>query len=343
MRISTAFVFASLVSGISLVGSSPANAGLSGAVLHFDGSAVSDAPVWIRNAEAGIDERTMSSADGRYEFPDLPPGDYRLTVTMPCCLFMPYVNDSVDVARRGTTEFDIQLVAFNVDVEGDNPYQVTEELIDRQTVPDLPVPRMPDGRPDLSGVWLPTDDPFPEDAKPLEWAGKIAAERAANFFIDSPSAHCLPGSLPLPGGATFTARFVQRPELLVILFEDVPGFRQIYLDGREHPANPNPTWMGHSIGRWDGDTLIVDTVGYNDLGWTDIFPRTTMLRTEERYTRTSYGDLKVKITWDDPGVFEQPFSRNMVWKLAPQIDLMEYVCENNVWIDTTASDVGLEP
>jgi len=147
----------------------------------------------------------------------------------------------------------------------------------------------------------------------------------------------------VPGGATFTARFVQRPELLVILFEDVPGFRQIYLDGREHPANPNPTWMGHSIGRWDGDTLVVDTVGYNDLGWTDIFPRTTMLRTEERYRRTSYGDLEVKITWDDPGVFEQPFSRNMVWKLAPQIDLMEYVCENNVWIDTTASDVGLEP
>ncbi len=138
-------------------------------------------------------------------------------------------------------------------------------------------------------------------------------------------------------------RFVQRPELLVILFEDVPGFRQVYLDGREHPENPNPTWMGHSVGRWEGDTLVVDTVGFNDRGWTEFFPRTTMLRMEERYTRRSYGELEVVVTFDDPGVFVEPLTRRMVWDLLQDVDVLEYVCENNQWIDTGASDVGLGP
>jgi hypothetical protein len=138
-------------------------------------------------------------------------------------------------------------------------------------------------------------------------------------------------------------RFVQRPDLLVILFEDVPGFRQIYLDGRSQSENPNPTWMGHSVGRWESETLVIDTVGFNDRGWTEIFPRTTMLRMEERYTRTSYGSLEVVVTYDDAGVFVEPLTRRMVWNLLPDVDVLEYVCENNQWLGTGAADVGLEP
>ena len=83
--------------------------------------------------------------------------------------------------------------------------------------------------------------------------------------------------------------------------------------------------------RWEGDTLVIDTVGFNDRGWTDIFPRTEMLHMQERYTRTDLGHLEVTVTYDGPGVFEAPWSRHMVWALATDIELMEYVCENNPW------------
>lgn len=287
--------------------------------------------------------RTRSEEDGRYEFPDVPSGTYLLTVNITCCLYNPYVNDAVEVRDGTAAELDIRLTEFNIAVEGDEALAVNSELMSRRKVPDLPVPRMPGGQPDLSGVWLPSDDPYPDDPQLLEWAGEVAQERVANFFIDHPSAHCLPGPPPVPAGAAFITRFVQRPELLVILFEDVAGFRQVYLDGREHPENPNPTWLGHSVGRWEGDTLVVDTVGFNDRGWTEIFPRTSMLRMEERYTRTSYGELEAAVTYADPGVFQAPLTRRMVWNLLPDVDVLEYVCENNQWIDTGAADVGLEP
>ena len=317
-------------------------AALTGRVLDVDGSAIADAPIRLRDDTAGIDARTRSTADGRYEFPDVPPGTYLLTVNVTCCLYNPYVNDAVEVGA-GTSELDIALTRFNIAVEGDEVLAVNSDLMSRREMPDQPVPRMADGRPDLSGVWLPSSDPYPDDAKLLEWAADVTGERIANLFIDAPSAHCLPGSPPAPGGAAFITRFVQRPELLVILFEDVPGFRQVYLDGREQPDNPNPTWMGHSVGRWEADTLVVDTVGFNDRGWSDIFPRTTMLRLQERYTRTSYGELEVVVTYDDPGVFVEPLTRRMVWDLLPDVDVLEYVCENNQWLGTGAADVGLGP
>jgi len=318
-----------------------APAALTGKVMNPEGSAIADAPIRLRNEPDGIDLRTYSDSDGRYEFADVSPGTYLLTVSMPCCLYYPYANDAVQVARRGTSTHDVELVYFNIDVEGDNPAGTADEALSQRVVPNLPVPRAQDGHPDLTGTWLPTSDPFPEDPKLLEWAAQDFQKRAAGLFIDTPSTHCLPGSPPVPGGATFTAKFVQRPELLVILFEDVPGFRQVFLDGRSHPDKPNPTWMGHSIGRWEGDTLVVDTVGFNDRGLSDNYARTTMLRTVERFTRKSYGELEVEIRFDDPGVFEEPWTQRMVWQLAPQIEVMEYVCENNPWIGTTAEDVGL--
>jgi len=126
-------------------------------------------------------------------------------------------------------------------------------------------------------------------------------------------------------------KFVQTPHLLVILFEDVPGYRQVFLDGRDHPADAAPTWMGHSIGRWESDTLVIDTVGFNAHGWNGMFPRTEMMRMEERYTRSAYGYMDVKLTITDPGVFTKPLVRQMRFDLAPQEELIEFVCENNKW------------
>jgi len=216
---------------------------------------------------------------------------------------------------------------------GDDPGTLGKELRARQVISDRAVPRTREGRPDFSGFWLVSfDDPFPERPEPLAWAAAVAEKRAANKARDHPHTHCLPSDLPFGGGGTpFVGKYVQTPELLVILFEDVPGYRQVFLDGRPHPAKTNPTWMGHSIGRWDGDTLVVDTVGFNDRGWTDFFPRTEKLHVVERYTRTSYAEMSVVLTFEDPGVLARPFSRRYTYTLGPQEELIEYVCENNKW------------
>jgi hypothetical protein len=252
---------------------------------------------------------------------------------MPCCEFMPYVNDAVSVEAGRINEFDIELQTFNINVEGDDPATVNADLLSRQEVPDFPAPKTPDGRPDLSGVWLPVQDPYPEDPKPLQWAAEVMQERLDNLVIDLPQAHCLPGSPPVNAGASYTTKFVQTPDLVVILFEDLPGFRQIFLDGRGHPEIPNSSWTGHSIGRWEGDTLVVDTVGFNDRGWTEFFPRTEAMHMVERYRRIDYGHIEVIVTYEDPGVFTEPWTQRMVWNLAPDLEIMEYVCENNRWMD----------
>jgi len=304
---------------------------LVGQVLNPDGSAVADAPIRLRDETGEIDERTRSDQDGRFSFQSLPFGTYTASVIMPCCLFAPFVSDGISIETE-RVDFDIHLIMVELGVEGDDPATISAEIRDRQVVPDLPVPRTQAGRPDLSGVWLILEDPYPEPANALPWAQEVSEQRIANSFGDHPHTRCLPGTPPVDGGtAPFMAKFVQTSNLVVILAEGVPGFRQIFLDGRSHPENLDPSWMGHSVGRWEGDTLVVDTVGFNSRGWTDSYPRSEMMRMEERYTRIDYGHLEARVTFDDPEVFAEPWVWNMTWNYAPQVELLEYVCENNKW------------
>lgn len=311
------------------------SAHLSGTVYHSNGSTVPDAPVRAVDPALGIDLRTRSSTNGRYKFTDLPPGSYVVSVNMPCCEFVPFAADDVFVTAGQSRRFDIHMPPGNLFVEGDDPATITSELRARQVIPDAPLPRMVNGRPDLSGVWLTSADPYPDAPKVLPWAAKLAEERAASWFIDNPIVKCLPGSPPAPSPATFITKFVAKQDLLIMLFEDVIGFRQVYLDGRKHPPNPEPTWTGYSVGRWEEDILVIETIGYNDRGWVDVYPRTQSLRMVERYSRPDFGHLNLEVIFDDAGVFEQPWIRRMVWDLAPQEDLIEYVCENNKWADAS--------
>jgi hypothetical protein len=176
----------------------------------------------------------------------------------------------------------------------------------------------------LSGVWIVNRDPYPERPVRLPSANGVDAESNAL----SPGARCLPARLPVPSIAPpWLAKFVQTPTLIVILFEGVPGFRQIFLDGRTHPADPNPTWTGHSVGRWDGDTLVVDTVGLN--GKIGLVGGTERLHMVERYHRVEFGRLDMRVTFEDAGVLSQPLNASATWDLAPGEELMEFVCENN--------------
>ena len=197
--------------------------------------------------------------------------------------------------------------------------------------PAGPVPRMRDGKPDLSGIWngqraLP-NEPEPEM---LPWAAALTKQRTENYSADDPEARCLPGGVPR--SAPYHTQYVQTPKVLLMLIEgNIHSFRQIFLDRTAHPKNLEPLWYGDSIGQWDGDTLVVDTVGFNDRFWFDMagHPHTTQLHVVERYHRRDYGNMDIKVTIDDPGAYSKPWVSNRVATLETQIDLSEYVCNEN--------------
>ncbi len=304
-----------------------------GLVTDQNGAPLGDVPIRAVNDATDTDARVFTSTSGSYELEGLPAGEYVVTISAPCCALQDYSNDSLMLEPNQAFELNIQLLeGGSLNVLGDDPGTIAAELRNRQIIPDLPVPRTEYGTPDISGIWLINRDPFPEAPKALPWAEAISEERIANGQANHPHNRCLPNEPPRYGGGTpFITKFIQAPELVVFLFEDVPGFRQIFLDDRDHPEVPNPSWMGHSIGRWEGDTLVVNTVGFTTRGWTYTYPRTEMMRLEERYTRVEYGRMDVRVTIDDPGVFEEPLVRNFRFDFAPQEKLIEYMCENNKW------------
>jgi len=182
----------------------------------------------------------------------------------------------------------------------------------------------------LSGVWLPSADLEP-DVPPLqEWAAKVAKEHASRPG-DDPRAQCLPTGV-VRTNALDLAKFVHTPNLLLIVLEgSVPGMRQVFLDGRRHPADPNPTWLGDSIGTWDHDTLVVDTIGFNDKGWLDNagHPNTARLRVTERFRRKDFGHMDIQITIDDPKAYTRPWDVTLPLTFQADDELIEYICNEN--------------
>jgi hypothetical protein len=203
-----------------------------------------------------------------------------------------------------------------------------------------PAPRGSDGKPDLSGVWKGPgagsyDRNIARDLKPSDiqpWAEAIYQQRVRNMGKDAPRANCLPDPFAYYH-AVDLARFVQVPGVLVILFQGTTNsvHRTVFTDGRPLPQDPNPTWMGYSTGHWDGDTLVVDTAGFNDRGWLDIegHPHTDALRITERFRRRDFGQMDLELTIDDPKTFTRPFSFRLDKTLAPDTDLLESVCEDD--------------
>jgi hypothetical protein len=197
--------------------------------------------------------------------------------------------------------------------------------------PPGPVPRTADGKPDLSGIWngqrqLP-GDPEP-DMKP--WAAALTKQRTENYSADDPEARCVPGGVPR--ATPYHTQLVQTPTLVLILFEgNIHSFRQIFLDRKEHLKIAQPLWYGDSIGHWEGDTLVVDSIGFNDKFWFDMagHPHTTQLHVIERYHRTDYGDMDVEVTIDDPEAYSKPWVQHRRAILETDFDITEYVCNEN--------------
>jgi hypothetical protein len=204
----------------------------------------------------------------------------------------------------------------------------------REVAPQGPTPRLPDGHPDLSGVWNgggPVGDLAqglaPGETIPLLPAAKALMDKRQSK--DDPEANCLPTGIPRI--APYPWRIVQTPTHIFFLFEgNIHSFRQIIMNGK-HPEDPDPTWYGNSIGSWDGDTLVVDTIGFNDKFWFDFrgHPHTEQLHTIERYTRKDLGKLENKVTIIDPGDYSKPFTLTFTATLRPKEELMEYICQEN--------------
>jgi hypothetical protein len=205
-----------------------------------------------------------------------------------------------------------------------------------------PAPRAANGKPDFTGLWvMPLDtavgnilvrnvgDLKPADIQP--WAQALLRQRAENFSRDNPRYRCLPQG---PGYSTGAGgggmmRFIQTPTMIAILHEDLT-YRQIFMDGRTLESDPNPSWMGYSVGHWDGDTLVIESSGFNDRTWLiDGYPHTEQLRMTERYRRTDFGHLAITVTFQDPGAYAKAWTVPVTAQFVADTEMLEDVCNEN--------------
>jgi len=201
--------------------------------------------------------------------------------------------------------------------------------------PSGPVVKLPDGTIDLSGVWLgggASDADISKALKPgdklimLPWAEQLVKTRKSK---EDPEANCLPAGVPR--GSPYPWRIVQTPTHYFILFEgNIHSYRQVFMNAK-HPDDPDPTWYGHSVGHWEGGTLVVDTIGFNDKFWFDYLghPHTEKMHAIERYTRTDLGHMSIDVMIDDPGAYKQPFTTVGRATLMVGQELLEYICQEN--------------
>ena len=196
-----------------------------------------------------------------------------------------------------------------------------------------PVPRTTAGKPDLTGTWRleqKSDSGTALDAAgPQPWIVEASKKYMHELGRDDTGVHCLPSGPRLFIGIDF-AKFVQTPSLTTVLYES-QNFRQIFTDGRPLPVDPSPTWMGYSVGRWEGDTFVVTSNGFNDrtfLGGLG-HRHSEALKVTERFTRRDLGHMDVEVTFEDPKAYAKPVKINVEATLQPDTELLEYVCNEN--------------
>ena len=213
--------------------------------------------------------------------------------------------------------------------------------------PDLnaPVPRTPQGRPIITGLWRPTARVIgdislglkPGETIPIRpWADALFKERIKNFAQDDPSANCIVGGVPRSDFVPYPFKILEQPDMMVILYEAIQSFRQIFTDGRALPRDPSPAWMGYSIGRWEGDAFVVESIGFNDNVWLDNAgrPATSQLKVTERFVRRTFGRMDIIITIDDPKTYTRPWTVTQPLEFQADNELIEYICnENNRYFD----------
>ncbi len=199
-----------------------------------------------------------------------------------------------------------------------------------------PAPRTKEGKPDFSGMWEQLDARGAAyylkgiDIPWQPWAKALFDQNTATNLIDNPESRCLPRGVPKED-AFDLHKIVQTPDLLVILYEYQSTYRQIFLDGRALPKDPNPSWAGYSSGHWEGDTLVVESSGFNGKAWLSGFgnPTTDAMHLTERMRRRDFGHMDIQLTIDDPKAYTRPWTAELHPQLIPDTELIEFVCEEN--------------
>jgi len=226
--------------------------------------------------------------------------------------------------------------------------------------PDLaaPTPRTPDGKPDLSGQWITAaSNSLPcgqgvvacgielpmsreggnmgasiQGGLPYQpWAAEAVKRNMGSSSRDDPHAQCLPDTFLRAYGLPHVVKFVQTPRLLIALEEYNTDYRQVFLDGRALPADPNPAWNGYSVGRWEGDALVVDSVGFRDDLWLDVrgSPLTSAAKVRERMTRPDFGHLNIEVTVDDPKAYTRPWTVTLRQQIIADTEIIDEFCLEN--------------
>jgi hypothetical protein len=216
-----------------------------------------------------------------------------------------------------------------------------------------PVPRV-NGKPDLSGIWQVQAEPrppgpfglgespnskyfrniladFKAGEEPLTPAGRDTFRRHIQPGVVGPSVICLPDGVPHADLLPEPFKIIQTPGEILMLYEVETIFRQIFMDGRTFPSDPSPTWLGYSIGKWEADTLVVETLGFNDLSWLDAagHGHSENLDVEERFQRRDFGHMDITVTMTDPKMFTRPVTIRIVEELLPDTDVFEHICYEN--------------
>jgi hypothetical protein len=208
-----------------------------------------------------------------------------------------------------------------------------------------PTPRTAQGRPTIAGLWRPGGAAIfniasalkPGETIPYQpWAEALAKERAANNGRDDPTANCIIGGVPRSDLVPYPFKILDTPGLVLILYEAIHSYRQIFTDGRTLPRDPNPAWFGYSVGRWEGDVFVVESSGFNDNVWLDNAgrPATDALRVTERFRRVDFGRMDIEITIDDPKTYTRPWTITQALQYQADDELIEYICnENNKYFE----------
>jgi hypothetical protein len=208
--------------------------------------------------------------------------------------------------------------------------------------PDLtaPAPRGPDGRPLITGLWRPSGRVIgdirtglkPGESVPFQpWAEALYKSRVANDAKDDPTSNCIVGGVPRSDFVPYPFKIVNTPGVVLILYEAIHSYRQIFTDGRPLPKDPSPAWFGYSIGRWEGDVFVVESSGFNDNVWLDNagVPATEQLRVTERFIRRDFGHMDIEVTIDDPKAYTRPWVVRQPLDYQADNELIEYICNEN--------------
>jgi hypothetical protein len=305
----------------------------------------------FKNQQTGQTFVANVTLDGTFALASIPAGKYELSLPIVSAMYMGYEQKDIEIAAGKTLRLELPIPwGMNLGTIGDDPVLLSNDLRRQSRYVDGPTPRLADGHPDFNGGWILIPDATRGIRVPpmKPWAREIFDKVQATMrpgpdgkpATQYSSVYCLPQSAT-PELLPFPQEFVQTPGRLAELNEfETPAVREIYLDGRKHPDPDhwNPAWYGHSVGQWEGDTLVVDSVGFNDVA-PGYGIHTEALHIVERMTRPSVGKIVIETTAADPWAWTGPQELHYELGLVTSDEIHEWVCAEN----NATQHFGVEP